>query len=485
MTKLSELKPRWSHHTPPSLPPTTATMPGNLIWVSLAAYFCIPVLIYFLMPKDPIINPRKRAIVLVLGDIGRSPRMQYHVLSLVETGFLVDFCGYTDTEPLRQIEECPDIKIHPIKSFDALGLPKGLPFIVLAPFKVLYQAYQLYYLLKSLKGAEYLLVQNPPAIPTMLICYIFITFTSRRTRYILDWHNFGYTVLALKLQSDTHILVRMSRWFEQWLGKLAFANFCVTKAMAGVLVRDFGINGFRIIPLPDRPAKQFVPLTEDQRAEIVSSHEIFKDFNPSTDKIVVSSTSYTPDEDMSVLLDALSYYDTDSQSRDDLPRILTIITGKGPLEPEFAAAVKSHSWKNVTIRTAWLAAEDYPRVLAAGDVGVSLHLSTSGWDLPMKVVDMFGSGVPVLARNYPALSELVVSGRNGYTFKTAGELASQLIELLSTPSKLAVLRKGAIVEGGNRWNETWRITAGPVFHIPNREDLTEIDDSSSSSDEGF
>lgn len=48
-----------------------------------------------MIPKDPEISPRKRAIVLVLGDIGRSPRMQYHTLSLVETGFIVDFCGYT------------------------------------------------------------------------------------------------------------------------------------------------------------------------------------------------------------------------------------------------------------------------------------------------------------------------------------------------------------------------------------------------------
>lgn len=37
---------------------------------------------------------RTRVQVLVLGDIGRSPRMQYHALSIVKNGGLVDLVGY-------------------------------------------------------------------------------------------------------------------------------------------------------------------------------------------------------------------------------------------------------------------------------------------------------------------------------------------------------------------------------------------------------
>lgn len=84
--------------------------------------------------------------------------------------------------------------------------------------------------------------KNPPSLPTLLISYIFITIQSRRTRFIIDWHNFGYTVLATKLQSNTHPFVRLSKWYEQRFGRLSFANFCVTKSMADVLIREFGLK---------------------------------------------------------------------------------------------------------------------------------------------------------------------------------------------------------------------------------------------------
>ena len=60
------------------------------------------------------------------------------------------------------------------------------------------------------------------------------------------------------------------------------------------------------------------------------------------------------------------------------PYILAVITGKGPMKAHYQAEIKKMSWKHVCVCTVWLEAEDYPRLLAMADVGVSLHYSSSG-----------------------------------------------------------------------------------------------------------
>jgi beta-1,4-mannosyltransferase len=108
------------------------------------------------------------------------------------------------------------------------------------------------------------------------------------------------------------------------------------------------------------------------------------------------------------------------------------VTGRGPLK-EFYDQVfwfRNSRWRKVNIRQAWLEVDDYPLIVAAADVGVCLHYSSSGYDLPMKVVDMFSAQLPCLAiGGYPSIGELITTDErfpaeaNGMIFLNAQELA--------------------------------------------------------------
>ena len=97
-----------------------------------------------------------------------------------------------------------------------------------------------------------------------------------------------------------------------------------------------------------------------------------------------------------------------------------------------------------------------------------LHASTSGLDLPMKVVDMFGAGAPVAALAFPCVAELIRDGVNGTLFEDAAGLARALASLLAdagAASRLATLRDGVAV--AERWDAMWdrcvKPTVAPAF----------------------
>jgi len=58
----------------------------------------------------------KRVCVVVLGDVGRSPRMQYHSLSFAKEGYDVDIIGYGGSQPIRELSEHPKVRIRCLPS---------------------------------------------------------------------------------------------------------------------------------------------------------------------------------------------------------------------------------------------------------------------------------------------------------------------------------------------------------------------------------
>lgn len=119
-----------------------------------------------------------RVQVVVLGDIGRSPRIQYHAISIAKHGGFVDLIGYIGTIPsylIRphlltwredsalhpDIRANPNITVHGIsKTPDILKTNSKWLFVILGPLKVLLQTCSLYFVLGYRTApAKFLLVQ--------------------------------------------------------------------------------------------------------------------------------------------------------------------------------------------------------------------------------------------------------------------------------------------------------------------------------------
>ncbi|XP_025152457.1 chitobiosyldiphosphodolichol beta-mannosyltransferase isoform X2 [Harpegnathos saltator] len=390
----------------------------------LMVAFCLTlILLSFLLIARKLYLQRfkcsKNICVVVLGDVGRSPRMQYHAISFAKQDYVVDIIGYPGSTPMQEISENANISVHYLQSPPELQnrLPRLLSYII----KVLWQTVNLLWLLIRRPIPHSLIMQNPPAIPTIPVIWFYCVLMEVQS--IIDWHNYAHSIMALSLGKN-HALVKLAKLIEMTIGCRVGLNMCVSKAMQKDLKEKWSIKANI---LHDRPGDQFHPISLAEKHEfllkLAEEYDVFKGsrkdssiftecssngvhLSPKRPGFIVSSTSWTEDEDFSILLNALQ--------------------GKGPLKDFYIAIINLKNWKHVKVVTPWLENEDYPKILASADLGVCLHISSSGLDLPMKVLDMFGCCLPVCAYNYDCLSELVQHEENGLVFANENELAQQL-----------------------------------------------------------
>ncbi|XP_078036706.1 chitobiosyldiphosphodolichol beta-mannosyltransferase [Augochlora pura] len=449
-------------------------------------FLCALSLTLFVMRKLYIKKHKvnKNICVVVLGDLGRSPRMQYHVLSLIKEGFTVDFVGYSGASPLKEIEESPRACIYYLPPPPSVG--NNIPNLVRYLIKTLWQTITLCWVLFKKPISTHVLMQNPPAVPTIPVCWFYCVAVN--SQFIVDWHNYAYTIMALNLRND-HLLVKIAKAIEIFFGSKAQNNFCVS----GALKEDLKVKwGIKATVLYDRPIDKFHPISLAEKHQFLLSlsktYNVFKGpdenstifteyrsdevhLKPERPGLIVSSTSWTEDEDFSILLNALEEYENAVEENIyTLPDLICVITGKGQLKEFYMAIIKLKMWKHVTILTPWLATEDYPKMLASADLGISLHTSSSGLDLPMKVVDMFGCELPVFAYDFNSLSELVKHNENGMIFSSYKELATRLktwfenFPYSDVQNGLNEIFKLNLHEfQKNRWHDNWIFNALPSF----------------------
>ncbi|NXN27357.1 ALG1 mannosyltransferase, partial [Nycticryphes semicollaris] len=430
-----------------------------------------------------------RVCVAVLGDLGRSPRMQYHALSLARHGLSVDLLGYLRDRPHGDVLRSGEIRLVPVAELRGLRVgPKLFQYVI----KVIVQAVQLLFKMLTIDRPSYILLQNPPGLPAIAVAWVACLFW--RSKLIIDWHNYGYTIMSLN-HGKNHPLVQIAKWYEKLFGRLSDYNLCVTNAMQ----EDLWVNcNIKAVTLYDKPASYFketplevqhrlyMKLAKDYepfkpRTEHVSSNaesSAFTEMDGKTGHVVktrgrpallISSTSWTASMYLSTLNSVLSSpdYERFVSEGAKLPSLVCVITGKGPLKDYYNGLINKLHFKHIQICTPWLEAEDYPLLLGSADLGVCLHKSSSGLDLPMKVVDMFGCCLPVCAIHFECLHELVKHDENGLIFRDSSELAEQLKMLfLGFPTlegKLYSFRENLRASKQLRWDESWDQTVLPLI----------------------
>lgn len=321
-----------------------------------------------------------RAGVVVIGDAGRSPRMARHAAALASHGWEVDFIA------LRGEHRAPDLPgVHLVEIDDPTSF--RMTRIALRLLRIL-----------AAKRHDVVLLQNPPAFPTIPVAI------AARCRFIVDWHNLTVSMLALRVRSRA--LLALVRWCEVFLARAANGHFAVTPQLAEHLRRR-GIGG--VVVLRDAP-RQLAP-DGRRRAAAFPAGLSWLNTAPRTGPLLVMPTSWTADEDLDMLIDAMT----------GTEGVTLVVTGDGRRRRDYETRL---SRLPVAVATGWLEEDEYEQLLRSADAGLSLHRSASGVDFPMKIVDFLGAGLPVIAFDYGEAVREPLEGSGAAFFTTAAELAS-------------------------------------------------------------
>jgi len=410
-----------------------------------------------------------RAVVVALGDLGRSARMRYHAQALAAHGVHVDLVGFEGTPLARAITENPHITVHRLS---ASMLRHGAPSLSYAPVALVDAArisFRLWTTLRRLPRPDLVLVQNPPAFPTLVVARWALK--RKGVKVVIDWHNIGYTLLELRL-GRWHPAVRLARWLERHDALQADASLCVSRGLSEFLKNKFGLSNTHV--LYDRPASIFAPVERVEREHYRQALFTRLGIHAGVVGFIVCPTSWTEDEDFDVVIDAVRRLEDrirgweTANPKARFPDLVILVTGDGARRTEFERRFAGLPARRVHLRTRWLEPEDYPRVVGSADLGLCLHRSSSGLDIPMKVADLFGAGVPVCALDYGAtLAERVRHGTNGLLFSTAEQLSSVLFDFFEgfpgDDQTFERLRIGARKSARMSWDEGWTREAEPVL----------------------
>lgn len=395
--------------------------------------------------------------------------MQYHALALAADGGEVDLVGLEGAPLHAALTAEPRIRSHRLsdRRFRSRLTGGRRRYVAMSAARASAQAAALLSTLLRLPRPDVILVQNPPALPTLAVAWTAARL--RGARLVVDWHNLSHSILAVRTGED-HRAVRALKRSERRWARRADAHLTVSRTFAEWLQREWGIGATVVY---DRPTAVFAKPALDAASRLWERLARELHLGARRLPLVVGPTSWTPDEDFDLLLESLERAErtlTAMRGEGDpaSPDLAILLTGRGEMRDEFNTRLSRRGFRRLAVRTVWLEPADYPTLVGMADAGLCLHRSASGLDLPMKLADFRGAGSPAVAFDYgPVLSEVLTPGREGVTFHEPGQLASLLIALatadFSTVPAFAASRGWLPANPPERWLEHWRGSAAPLL----------------------
>ena len=115
----------------------------------------------------------------------------------------------------------------------------------------------------------------------------------------MDIHNYGYTILNLNVKNK--LIIWFAKKYERIFGRKAVRAWCVSNRMKEDLATNWGVYA---VTLYDRPVRKAKTGIDKQKFLSKYGQRPIRE----GELLLVSSTSWTKDEDFSILLDALELY---------------------------------------------------------------------------------------------------------------------------------------------------------------------------------
>ena len=127
-----------------------------------------------------------RAVVVALGDLGRSARMLYHARALAAHDVDVDVVGFEGTSLPKAITDDPRIRVHRLNpaTLRLRGRFRGSTYVAAGLLDATRLSVRLWRTLRTLPRPDLVLVQNPPAFPTFIVSWA--SLRRRGVRFVID-----------------------------------------------------------------------------------------------------------------------------------------------------------------------------------------------------------------------------------------------------------------------------------------------------------